>query len=72
MVKYEDILLEGDIILEGGSFYRVIFIDESKSTIDLKCYNRPLVYKCVPFSNLYDSEIQILKEIPKNVTFLYG
>lgn len=71
MVKYEEILVEGDILLSDSEFFRVIYIDATKKTMDLKSYNKHLIYKCVPINNLYDTEVMILKEIPKNVTFLH-
>lgn len=70
MVKYEEILVIGDIILETGIFYRIEDINLTKNTIDLRCYNKPLFYRAVPISNLYESEIEILKKLPENITFL--
>lgn len=70
MVNYSEILVEGDILLSDNEFYQVIFISSDKKTIDLKSYNRPLCVRGVDIHNLYDNSVTILKEIPKNITFL--
>lgn len=70
MVNYEETLVPGDILLEGGTFYQVMTIASDKKTMDLKCYNSPLIFRCVPISNLYEVEFKLFKEIPENITFL--
>ena len=63
-------LIEGDILFEDGVFYQVMSVDYNSNTMDLKCYNQPLLYRSVPLRNLEGSSVEILKELPKNITFL--
>ena len=65
MVELNDIILADDV------FYKVVYIDIVKNTMDLKCYNVPTITRGVPISNLREVEnVSILKELPKNITFL--
>jgi hypothetical protein len=60
-----------DIILESGVFYRVIHIDESSQTMDLKCFNQSMIIRCIPISNLKEiPDAVIMKEVPENIKFL--
>lgn len=61
-----------DVILDSGQLYVVTYVDELSSTIDVKCYNRPLTYKAIPIANLSQPGVEILKSIPNNVKFLFG
>lgn len=59
-----------DIILDSGKFYKVLDVHKKSETMDLKCYNEPLIYKSVPISNLNQEGIQILDKIPENLRFM--
>lgn len=61
-----------DVIVAEDRFYKVLLVHEQSNTMDLKCFNEPLIYKCVPISNLNQAGIQILKEVPQNVKFLFA
>ena len=59
---------ENDIIFDGKAFYKVLYICYITNTIDLKCYNQPTTIRAFPIEDL--KNIEIIKEIPKNITFL--
>lgn len=59
-----------DVILDDGRLYKVVDVHEQSKTMDLKCYNEPLIYRGVPIANASLDGVQVLKEVPSNVKFL--
>ena len=59
-----------DVILDEGRFYKVLDVHEQSRTMDLKCFNEPLIYRGVPIANAALEGVQVLKEVPGNVKFL--
>lgn len=59
-----------DVIVDSGRLYVVLDVDVDSQTMDVKCYNEPLVYRAVPIANLDEPGVEVLSTVPENIKFL--